>query len=75
MRENLSIKSLGKIWFINYISSLEKKMSICKKNFFEEFRINLLKSDKEFQTKADRNEGVNAFKIQLLSNMGDYLFK
>lgn len=50
-------------------------MSICKKNFFEEFRINLLKSDKEFQTKADRNEGVNAFKIQLLSNMGDYLFK
>lgn len=75
MRENLSIKSLGKIWFINYISSLEKKWASAKKIFFEEFRINLLKSDKEFQTKADRNEGVNAFKIQLLSNMGDYLFK
>lgn len=38
----------------------------------------LLKSNRRIQRKkwqGDRNEGVNAFKIQLPSYMGDYLFK
>lgn len=39
---------------------------------------NLLKSNIRIQREKwqlDRNEGVNAFRIQLPSYMGDYLFK